>query len=150
IGPDGREVTYGELVAGANRYARGLQARGLKPGDCVVFMLPNGIEVPELYFAAVQIGLYVVMVNWHLTGPEVAYIVKGSGAKAFVAHERFAETAVHCGLDEKARFAVGRIPGFRPLAELGDGEPETLPLNRTAGAPMLYTSGTTGKPKGVR
>jgi long-chain acyl-CoA synthetase len=150
IGPDGREVTYGELVAGANRYARGLQARGLKPGDCVVFMLPNGIEMPELYFAAVQIGLYVVMVNWHLTGPEVAYIVKDSGAKAFVAHERFAEAAVHCGLNEKARFAVGRIPGFRPLAELGEGEPETVPPDRTAGAPMLYTSGTTGKPKGVR
>ena len=119
IGPDGRRVSYGELAATANRYARGLQSLGLQPGDCIVVMLPNGVEVPEVYFAAVQIGLYVVMVNWHLTGPELAYILEDCGAKAFVAHERFANTVVHNGLDEKARFAVGAIPGFRSLAEIG-------------------------------
>ncbi|HET9142589.1 acyl-CoA synthetase [Actinophytocola sp.] len=154
IGPDGTELTYGELAAATNRYARGLRALGLKPGDSIVFLLPNGSEVPVLYFAATQIGLYVVAVNWHLVGPEVAYILRDSGAKAFVAHERFAEVAaaaaVESGLDERGRFAVGRVPGFRPLAELGTGQPDTPPEERTTGAPMLYTSGTTGRPKGVR
>src|SRR6266498_52415 len=154
IGPDGRTLSYGELAEQANRYARGLQAMGLKPGDAIVMMLPNGPEVPEVYFAATQIGLYVVAVNWHLVGPEVAYILEDSGAKAFVAHERFAEVAteaaIHSGLDAKARFSVGQIPGFRPLTALGEGQPDEPPEHRTMGTPMLYTSGTTGRPKGVR
>ena len=154
IGPDGRTRSYGELAATVNRYSHGLRALGLEPGDCLVMMLPNGSEVPEVYFAATQIGLYVVAVNWHLVAAEVAYILEDSGAKAFVAHERFAsvaaEAAVHSGLPGVARFAVGEIPGFRPLAELGAGQPEEPPENRTMGTPMLYTSGTTGRPKGVR
>jgi long-chain acyl-CoA synthetase len=154
IGPDGRKQSYAELAAAANRYGRGLQAMGLEPGDSIVMLLPNGLEVPEVYFAATQIGLYIVAVNWHLTGPEIAYLLEDSGAKAFVAHERFAEVAtdatVRSGLDEKARLAVGRVPGFRPLEELGAGQPDEPPDRRTTGAPMLYTSGTTGRPKGVR
>jgi long-chain acyl-CoA synthetase len=154
IGPDGRTLSYGELAGQANQYGHGLRVMGLEPGDAIVLMLPNGPEVPAVYFAAIQIGLYVVAVNWHLVGPEVAYILEDSGAKAFVAHERFAEVAgeaaIHSGLDGKARFSVGRIPGFRPLAELGEGQPDEPPEHRTMGTPMLYTSGTTGRPKGVR
>jgi long-chain acyl-CoA synthetase len=154
VAPDGRARSYGELAAEANRYGHGLQAMGLEPGDCIVLMLPNGPEVPAVYFAGIQIGLYVVAVNWHLVGPEVAYILSDSGAKALVAHERFAEVArdaaVQSGLPEKARFAVGDIPGFRPLADLGAGQPDHSPERRTMGAAMLYTSGTTGRPKGVR
>jgi long-chain acyl-CoA synthetase len=154
IGPDGQPLTYGELASATNRYGRGLQAMGLEPGDAIVMMLPNGPEVPQVYFAGVQIGLYVVAVNWHLVGPEVAYILQDSGAKAFIAHERFADVAaaaaVQSGLPESARFAVGDIPSFRPLAELGAGQPDEPPERRTMGAPMLYTSGTTGRPKGVR
>src|ERR671928_229816 len=69
------------------------------------------------------VGLDIVAVNWHLVGPEVAYILADSGAKAFVAHERFAAVATaaadEAGLPTEARFAVGEVPGFRPLAELG-------------------------------
>jgi long-chain acyl-CoA synthetase len=154
IGPDERQLSYGELAAAANRYGRGLQGMGLEPGDAIVMMLPNGPEVPAVYFAATQIGLYIVAINWHLVGAEIAYIIQDSGARAFVAHERFADVArdaaVRSGLDEKARFAVGRIPGFRPLEELGAGQSDEPPERRTTGAPMLYTSGTTGRPKGVR
>jgi len=154
IGQDGERLSYGELAAATNRYARGLRAMGLEPGDSIVMMLPNGIEVPAVFFAATQIGLYVVAINWHLVGPEVAYILQDCGAKAFVAHERFAEVAteasVQSGLPEEGRFAIGRIPGFRPLADLGAGQPDDPPDGRTLGAPMLYTSGTTGRPKGVR
>ncbi|WP_214400873.1 acyl-CoA synthetase [Pseudonocardia lacus] len=154
VDPDGRSVTYGELAAMADRYGRGLQAMGLGPGDAVVLMLPNGVEMVALHFAAQQTGLYTVAVNWHLVGPEVAYILADSGAKAYFAHERFADVAVaaaeEAGFPEPGRFAVGDVPGFRPLADLGAAEPAGRPDVRTLGAPMLYTSGTTGRPKGVR
>jgi long-chain acyl-CoA synthetase len=123
---------------------------GLGHGDVVVAMLPNSIELVALYFAALECGLYIVPINWHLTGAEVAYIVEDSEAKAFIGHERFAEaaTVAAAALPDQARFAVGDIAGFRPLSELegGDGRPD----DRTLGAPMVYTSGTTGKPKGVK
>ena len=154
IDPDGREVTYRDLAAAADRYGRGLRAMGLETGDSFVMVLPNGIDLLALYFAAMQTGLYVVPVNWHLVGPEIAYIISDSGAKAFVAHERFADSArtaaAEGGVDERALFAVGDIDGFRPLSELGADQPRERPENRTAGAPMLYTSGTTGRPKGVK
>ncbi|MQA83923.1 MAG: AMP-binding protein [Streptosporangiales bacterium] len=151
---DGREVSYRELAAAANRYGRELQALGLMPGDAVALMLPNGFQLLAAYAGAWQIGLYIVMINWHLTGAEAAYILGDSGAKAFVAHERFAEAAGEAartaGLPEHARFAVGEVPGFRSLEELAAEGPDTPPDVRVAGSPMLYTSGTTGRPKGVR
>jgi long-chain acyl-CoA synthetase len=150
VDPAGREVNYRELAAFADRYGRGLQELGLQTGDCLVVMLPNTIELVALYFAAMECGLYIVPINWHLTGPEVAYIVEDCEAKAFVAHERFAEAATIAGasLAEKRKFAVGEVAGFRALAELET--PDGRPDNRTQGAPMVYTSGTTGKPKGVK
>jgi long-chain acyl-CoA synthetase len=154
VGPDGTTLTYAELTARADRYGRGFQALGLRPGDTVALMLPNSVDLVAVYFAAAQTGLYVVPVNWHLVGPEVAYLLTDSGAGAFVAHERFAGVATSAadtaGVPARARFGVGDVPGFAPLSELGAGEPEGRPDVRTAGAPMVYTSGTTGRPKGVR
>ncbi|GLZ31783.1 putative acyl-CoA ligase [Lentzea sp. NBRC 105346] len=151
VDPDGKELTYAELAATADRYGRGLQAMGLEPGDSIVLMLPNSADLVAVYFAAYETGLYVVMANWHLTGPEVAYLVQDSGAKAFFGHERFAAAATEAvaSLPTDARFAVGDVPGFRSLSALGAGE-QGRPDVRTAGSAMLYTSGTTGRPKGVR
>ncbi|MDP9092353.1 MAG: acyl-CoA synthetase [Actinomycetota bacterium] len=150
VDPSGREITYQALAAAADAYGRGLARLGLEVGDCITVMLPNSIELVALYFAAMECGLYLVPINWHLTGHEIAYIVEDSESKAFVGHERFAEaaTVAAASLPPSARFAVGEVAGFRPLAELSyaGGRPE----NRTQGAPMVYTSGTTGKPKGVK
>ena len=94
-------------------------------------------------------------INHHLVGPEIAYIVDDCEAKVFVGHERFADEAVAAA--ERDRLPAGRAaspsarsPGFRPFAELKAGQPTDLPTDRTAGAVMNYTSGTTGRPKGVR
>ena len=153
IEPDGSVVSYGALAARADQIGRGLQALGLVPGDTVAGMLPNGAAVLALFFAALQTGLYVVPVNWHLSAAEVAYILGDSGAGAFVAHERFAAVAAaaadQAGIGKDARFAEGEVPGFAPLPELGRGD-EGRPGQRTMGAPMVYTSGTSGRPKGVR
>ena len=154
VDPATGPVTYGALVADANRYAGGLRALGLRPADSVVVLLPNGVDLLAVFFAGLQTGLYVVPVNWHLTGAEIAYILTDCGAKAFVAHERFAgaatEAADAAGIPAGARFALGTVPGFRPLAELGADQGSDRPAERTLGAPMVYTSGTSGRPKGVR
>jgi long-chain acyl-CoA synthetase len=152
IEPDGRAVSYAELARAADSYGRGLQALGLRPGSTVATLLPNGTAALAVYFAALQTGLYVVPVNWHLVGAEVAYILSDCGAEAFVAHERFAAAAVEAAdaAGVTARFGVGAVPGFEPLATLGADRSEARPAPRTLGAPMLYTSGTSGRPKGVR
>ncbi|MGH3168423.1 MAG: AMP-binding protein, partial [Trebonia sp.] len=166
VDPDGTERGYGQLVADADRYAKGLQALGLRTGSCVAMMLPNSADALALFFAAFETGLYIVPVNWHLAAAEVGYILTDSGAEVFVAHERFARIAADAadlaGIRAEARFGVGDVPGFAPLAELGAAVsprptspdrppvPEGPPENRTAGGPMVYTSGTSGRPKGVR
>jgi long-chain acyl-CoA synthetase len=158
VGPDGESLDYAGLARRADRYGRGLQALGLRPGDTLAMMLPNGVDLVAVYFAATAIGLYVVPVNWHLVGAEVAYLLADSEAKVFIAHQRFDTVAVDAvelvepgtGPAADARFAVGEVAGFRPLAELGADQPPGPPADRTLGAPMVYTSGTTGRPKGVR
>ena len=153
IDPEGRTLTFGELADEADRVGRGLRELGLDPGSTVATLLPNGIDWLTVYFAALQTGLYVVPINWHLTAPEVAYIVSDSDASAFVAHERFADVARvaadEAGIAEDKRFSVGPLEGFTPLSELGT-QTSGPPGTRTLGAPMTYTSGTSGRPKGVR
>ncbi len=154
VGPEGDEHRAGDLLARANQAAHALRELGLGEGDTLAVLLPNGIELIELFLAALQVGIRITPVNWHLVGPEVAYILTDSEAKAFVASERFAEVATaaadEAGFPASGRFAVGAIDGFRPSSDLFDGQPTSAPEGRTTGAAMHYTSGTTGRPKGVR
>ena len=153
VDPDGGVASYGELVGSMHAQARGLQALGLTLGDTVAAVLPNSRELLELYGAAVETGLTFVAPNWHLGADELAYVLADSGARVLVAHERFAdvarEAADTAGIDERARFAMGSIAGFPKLDELS-AECDRSPLRKTEpGKVMFYTSGTTGRPKGV-
>ncbi|MCU1355999.1 MAG: AMP-dependent synthetase and ligase [Acidimicrobiales bacterium] len=154
VGPDGTERTNGELLDRSNQIANGLRALGLEHGDTVALLLPNSIDLIEIYLGALQIGLYVTPINFHLVGPEVAYILGDSDAKVFVAHERLAEVARaavdEAGFPAERSYAVGEIDGFRPVTDLFADQPATAPDARTTGAAMHYTSGTTGRPKGVK
>ena len=120
--------------------AVGLQALGLRPGDTVAGLLPNGTDALARFCAAAQTGLYVVPVNWHLTALEVAYILADSGARAFAAHERFGtavaiDAADAAGIDPGSRYAAGQVPGFAPLAARSARTARGFPDPRTAGAP---------------
>ncbi|MGN9794920.1 acyl-CoA synthetase [Streptomyces sp. OZ13] len=152
--PAGRSWTAGELHAAANRLVHGLRAAGLGRGDAFAVVLPNCAELVAAYLAASQAGFYLVPVNHHLVGPEIAWIVSDSGAKVLVTHERFADAAADAAdeadLPRTHRFAVGDVAGFRPYEELLQGQPDTPPEGRTLGWVMNYTSGTTGRPRGVR
>src|SRR4051812_29746602 len=154
VDTDGTEISAGDLLADCNRVAHGLRALGLGPGDTVAAILPNGRHPATVSLAALQIGLYYVPVNYRLSPPEIAYILTDSDAKAFITHERFTDVVVpaadEAGLPPEARIAVGAVPGFRPFDDFIAGQPDTLPEDRLAGAAMHYTSGTTGRPKGVK
>ncbi|MEV4332703.1 acyl-CoA synthetase [Streptomyces sp. NPDC049597] len=152
--PDGEQWEAGRLHAAANRLVHGLRAAGLRRGDAFAVVLPNGAELVTAALAAAQAGLYLVPVNHHLVGPEIAWILSDSGAEVLIAHERFADAATAAAgeaeLPASRRYAVGAVAGFRPYADLLDGQPETPPADRTLGWVMNYTSGTTGRPRGIR
>jgi long-chain acyl-CoA synthetase len=155
VGPEGgRAVTVGELLAGAHRLSRALADLGIAAGDTVAAMLPNGVELFELYFATQESGLYLTPVNYHLTSEEVCYQLEDSGSRLLVAHQRFAEVARlaadRAGLPPERRLAVGPVDGFVPLGAAVDHQPPEPPTRPLPGEVMVYTSGTTGRPKGVR
>lgn len=154
VDAEGVESTFGELLGRANKVAHGLRFLGLTKGDNVAVVLPNVSEFLEVYMAAMQIGLYITPINFHLTGPEIAYILGDAEAKVFVLGERYADAGVaaikESGFPETHVFTVGAIEGLQSFDALVAGQPDTLPEDRLAGQTMLYTSGTTGRPKGVR
>jgi long-chain acyl-CoA synthetase len=154
IEADGTEHRAGDLLGRVNQITHGLRALGLRPGDGIASVLPNGAAALEVYLAALQAGWYLTPINWHFTAPEIGYILRDCEAKAVFVHERFAGVAAaaadEAGIPADGRFGYGEVPGFVPEAALRAGQPETMPADRTAGATMHYTSGTTGRPKGVR
>src|SRR6516165_8223743 len=140
VTPEGDEVQAGELLGRANQMVHALRAQGFTTGDRIATLLPNGAEMIEIYLAALQAGWYLVPINFHLVAPEVAYILKDSGAKAFVAHARFAEVAAaaadEAGIEAAGRLAVGEIPGFASYGAVRDAQPATVPEDRTVGDVM--------------
>ena len=150
----GPQTTFGELLDASNRLVHGLRAMGMQPRDCVAVIAPNCVQMLELFMAVSQAGAYLTPINSHLAAPEIAYILQDCGAKAFVCHETIGERGIKAAdsaeIPENARFCIGDLAGFRSFSALSDGQPAEEPADRLAGSTMTYTSGTTGKPKGVR
>jgi long-chain acyl-CoA synthetase len=156
---DGTEIRAGDLHARCNQLTHGLRGLGISPGDAVATVMPNRAEFYTVYLACLQAGHYLVPINNHLVGPEIAYILENSESKALIADERYldisAAAAKEAGLTAEQCFLVGSeeaaaAAGWRTLDSLIAGEPTTPPDDRQMGAVMNYTSGTTGRPKGIR
>jgi long-chain acyl-CoA synthetase len=149
VDADARELSQRQMLARVNQLSHGLRALDLKRGESIAAMLPNSTEAMQVYLAMQQIGLYLTPINYHLVGPEIAYILKDCEARAFIAHPRYADVVQHAleetGFPSDRVFTIGST--FESLVE---GQPTTPPEDRSLGAIMNYTSGTTGRPKGVR
>jgi long-chain acyl-CoA synthetase len=137
IGPDGGQVTFGELGQRVNRLANVLARLGLKPGDTVASVQHNGISHFEVILAGTQVGLFVAPVNTHLTPAEASYIINDSGARAVIASHDLAAALdeVRDSLPEHL-FAVGAPGGER-------GRSHPLPGGRQGGRPPGGTGRTT-------
>ena len=147
----GLQYTAGEVASHAEQMAQWLAAQGLQAGDTFAVLLENRIEILEIVLAAKLAGLYAAVLSTHLTPPEVAYIVQDSGARLVVASSK----------------TLPQLDGVRglPCFTVDDAEPGAPSLqaavqartgaavdfsDRPLGRDLLYSSGTTGRPKGVR
>ncbi len=148
----GRTRTFGELNANANRIARLLRDHGLQAGDSIALVCANRAEFADVLFAAQRSGLRMTPVNWHLTAEEIAYVIDNCEAKALFADVNVEAAGPAAALCDRLMVKIaigGELPGFLPydatLATLDGGD---IP-DPVRGTTMLYSSGTTGRPKGV-
>ena len=152
---DRRAITWSELLDLRNRLGHSLMARGLRPGEHVAIYAENSLEFLIAGAAARAAGAIPVPVNHRLTADEAAYVLDDSDATVVLASGPFVPTV------EAIRHRIGRVRTFvligesrRPWAEgfedlVAAGQPEPLPIpEERFGGSMVYTAGTTGKPKG--
>ncbi len=149
----GETVTYRELDERSNQYAQLFRSLGLKEGDGIAILLENHPRFFEICWGAQRSGLYYTAISYRLQIPEVEYIVKNCDAKVLITSEHNAEVAkglvplladVHCFMLDSV------IDGFQSLETAIADMPITAIADETEGATMLYSSGTTGQPKGIR
>ena len=152
LSPNG-DRTYAELNAKANQLVRALRRAGLKEGDAVALLCANRPEFVEVCVAGARSGFRLTPINWHLSGEEIGYIVENCEAKAFIVDARFSDSAIEAarfGKDLICNLAVaGSIESFTSYDDALAQEDGHDIADPTAGTQMLYTSGTTGHPKGV-
>ena len=152
VDPDGAEHSFAAVNANANRLVRLLRARGLAAGDSVALVCSNRVEFVEALAATLRAGLRLTPVNWHLSAHEIAYIVRDCEARAVIGEARVAALPAVLGQcpEVTVKLAVGgAVEGFEAypaaIAPFDGADIEDPVL----GNGMMYTSGTTGRPKGV-
>ncbi len=153
-GTDRTEVTYGELHDRANRIAHLFVSLGLQPGDHVAFCLENHPWFLPIAWGAHYAGLYYTAISSRLTAEEIAYIVDDCGAQVFItsAHKSDAAADVASGAPLLAhRFMLdGTVDGYEPFLDAVASQSGEDITDAVEGMDMLYSSGTTGRPKGVK
>jgi acyl-CoA synthetase (AMP-forming)/AMP-acid ligase II len=148
---DGRTLTYGELEAGSNRLAHWFRQQGLRRGDHVALLMENRPELLVVAWAAQRAGLYYTPCSTRLTADEVGYILEDCGARVVIATDAHRPTVDAAPASPDRRLVVGDpAEGWTTLDAAVAGLPATPIADQAEGADMLYSSGTTGRPKGVK
>lgn len=154
VAETGETLTYRELEDNSVRLARHLHAAGLRRGDHVALLSGNDPKVYEAYWAALRSGLYITAVNRHLSPAEISYIVDDCGAKALIASaglREAAEAIVEQTPEVQIRLAFGGpVEGYECYEDALAAQPAQPLPDQPRGADMLYSSGTTGRPKGIK
>jgi long-chain acyl-CoA synthetase len=150
----GVTITFAELDERSNRLAHLLRASGLRRGDHIALLMENHPRFLEVVWAALRSGLYITAVNSHLTAEEVTYIVGDCEAQVLVTSAKLAPVAGDLAWDELSRVHTrlmvdGAIDGFEAYEDAVAAHPATPIDDESSGTTMLYSSGTTGRPKGV-
>jgi long-chain acyl-CoA synthetase len=151
---DGATLTYRELESASNRIAHLFRQRGLRAGDHIAILMENCLDVFPVVWAAQRTGLLYTPVNWHLSDDEAAYVVENCGARLLVHSERLDRLGAVVADGNpvlEARFTTGGSSptGAETLAEAVAALPDTPVDDELEGYYMLYSSGTTGRPKGI-
>ena len=147
--------TFGQLNRAANQLTRALRRAGLDDGDSLALMMSNRPEFIEVFMAALRSGIRLTPINWHLSADEIAYIIDDCDAKCFITEDRFADSALEAvssldGPDQYLMVSEAAVSEpFQPYRELLDVQDGSDIDEPELGGHMLYTSGTTGRPKGV-
>ncbi|MBU8822715.1 fatty-acid--CoA ligase FadD4 [Mycolicibacterium goodii] len=154
--PSGTVVTFDELEARANRLAHHFREQGLREGDVVAILMENNQHIHAVMWAARRSGLYYVPISTHLTPAEAAYIIDNSGAKAIVGSAKLRDTlaglgdALPNGLPGTLLIADGDLDGWLRYPEAVADQPDTPIDDELDGDLLQYSSGTTGRPKGIK
>jgi fatty-acyl-CoA synthase len=154
--PSGTVITFGELEARANQLAHLFRSAGLVEGDAVAILMENSEHMHAVMWAARRAGLYYVPINTHLTAAEVAYIVDNSNAKAIVGSGGLRDVLAGLGaelpngLPSILLIADGDLEGWQRYPECVAGQPVSPIDDEIEGDLLQYSSGTTGRPKGIK
>ena len=147
----GAVMTYGELNARSNRVAQLLRSHGLVRGDTIAVLMNNCADYLAVCWGAQRAGVVYVAMSTKLTADEAGYIVADSGSTLMIASASLGGVAAAASAALSARYATGgAIAGFADLDAALAAQPDTPIADESCGRDMLYSSGTTGRPKGVR